>query len=606
MTAFAAAVAMCTALVGAGGAVPAVSAAVAPPGAEQVQVAENHGIPDLIDLVKSLREEGKISAFTYAGLLDRLEHALREERKGSEVRPLGYLNQFIARVNNQVRDAGARAELVAAAQYAVSWLQLEDQAEISGSKQLQEDVTLDGVMRHLRALQQIADENDGNRFAGSPGHMKSTEYVHDLLEDAGYDVSYQDFTYELSNTTFQQLTPDAKSYTEGPDFYTASGTGFADVTGQVVAVDVKEPTEVANANTSGCEASDFANFPAGAIALVQRGTCTFAIKAANAEAAGAKGVIIYNEGTIGAPDRQGPLNPTVEGSDVTIPVVGVPFALGRDLADPATTTVRIKTERLDVPTRNVIAETPGGNPDNIVMLGAHLDSVEAGPGINDNGSGSAAILETALQLAGKHVNNKVRFAWWSAEESGLLGSLYYTDNLSEAEADKIALYLNFDMVASPNYFRGVYDGSGTLGGTAPRPEGSAAIEELFNSTFQFKGLAFEDTPFDGRSDYQGFINNDIPSGGLFTGAEVRKTEAQKQRYGGVAGAAFDPCYHAACDSFTPVEDGADAATYAALQEAYGDQLVGNLNTFALDTSADAIAHAVATYAYSTASVNGVE
>ena len=258
---------------------------------------------------------------------------------------------------------------------------------------------------------------------------------------------------------------------------------------------------------------------------------------------------------------------------------------------------------------NVIAETRGGRADNVVMLGAHLDSVREGPGINDNGTGSAAILEVALQLAkgnaDRRVNNKVRFAWWSAEESGLVGSTEYVSSLTDAQLSDIALYLNFDMVGSPNYFRGVYDGTGDLGGTAPRPAGSAQIETLFNLHFSSKRLPFEDTEFSGRSDYQAFINNGIPSGGLFTGAEVEKTARQVARYGGIQ-AAYDPCYHEACDSFSPLADGADTEVYAALQGAYGSRLVGNVNTFALDTSADAIAHAVATYSYSTQTVNGEE
>jgi Zn-dependent M28 family amino/carboxypeptidase len=156
------------------------------------------------------------------------------------------------------------------------------------------------------------------------------------------------------------------------------------------------------------------------------------------------------------------------------------------------------------------------------------------------------------------------------------------------------------MVASPNYFRGVYDGNGTLGGTAPRPEGSAAIEELFDSYFAGRRLPYEDTEFSGRSDYQAFILNGIPAGGLFTGAEGDKTAAQVARYGGVVGD-YDACYHKACDNLTGA---GQPPVYADLRAAYGKQLVGNLNTDAFDTSADAIAHAVATFARSTATVNG--
>ncbi|NHC12500.1 M20/M25/M40 family metallo-hydrolase [Motilibacter deserti] len=582
------------------------AAASAPAAAPPVaQVAPNHGIPALIALVNELRADGSIGANATASLLERLQRALREEQGGSEARPIAYLRHFIARAENQVRDVAARAELVAAAEYAIAWLQEDDDAEISGSAQLQQDVTLAGVMRHLEAFQEIADANGGNRFAGRPGHDDSAEHVYELLDAAGYDVSYQQFPYSIANPTFQQITPDAVTYTPVAQYNPATNTGYGDVTGRVVPVDVNNtPTSVPSSNTSGCEAGDFAGFPAGSIALLQRGTCDFVVKAANAQAAGAAAAIIYNEGTLGVPDRNNTLNPTVAGQNIAIPVIGISYLLGRDLMEPASTTVRIKTEIVNLVTNNVIAETPGGNGENVVMLGGHLDSVEEGPGINDNGTGTAALLETALQMAGDPVNNKVRFAFWSAEESGLLGSNYYVNNLPVAEREKIALYLNFDMVGSPNYFRGVYDGSGTLGGTAPRPPGSAAIEQLFNSHFGFNGLPFEDTEFSGRSDYQAFINTGIPAGGLFTGAEGDKSAAQVERYGGVV-ADYDPCYHQACDSFTPTADGADAALYAQLATAYGPQLVGNVNTYALDTSADAIAHAAATYAYSTESVNGV-
>ncbi|HVK26418.1 MAG TPA: M28 family metallopeptidase [Actinokineospora sp.] len=232
---------------------------------------------------------------------------------------------------------------------------------------------------------------------------------------------------------------------------------------------------------------------------------------------------------------------------------------------------------------NVFAESDEGNPNNIVMAGAHLDSVQDGPGINDNGSGSAAILEVAEQMAKVKTNSKVRFAWWGAEEEGLLGSEHYIATLPQAEQDKIALYLNFDMVGSPNYFFGIYDGDNS-GGTAPPgfiPPGSAQIEDVFEKFYADRGLPKDDTEFSGRSDYGPFIAVGIPAGGLFTGAEGVKTAEQASRYGGTAGAAYDPCYHQPCDG------------------------IGNINQVALDVNADAIATAVITFAFDTSTVNGV-
>ena len=200
----------------------------------------------------------------------------------------------------------------------------------------------------------------------------------------------------------------------------------------------------------------------------------------------------------------------------------------------------------------MLAETSTGNDDNTVMAGAHLDSVQDGAGINDNGSGSAALLETAIQMAKVKPTNTVRFAWWGAEEEGLLGSEYYVEQLTDAQEEDIALYLNFDMVASPNYMFGVYDGDNSGGTAAPGfiPEGSAQIEDVFEKFYADRGEPSQDSEFSGRSDYGPFIAVGIPAGGLFTGAEVAKTAAEAALYGGVAGASYDPCYHQACDNLT--------------------------------------------------------
>jgi len=168
---------------------------------------------------------------------------------------------------------------------------------------------------------------------------------------------------------------------------------------------------------------------------------------------------------------------------------------------------------------------------------------------------------------------------------------------------KIALYLNFDMIGSPNYTFGVYDGDDSAGaGSGPGPVGSAQIEAVFQAFFASRGEATSAADFTGRSDYGPFIAPavGIPAGGLFTGAEVLKTEADVALWGGVAGQQYDPCYHDPCDSLTPERDGADAAVYAQLRRVY--RLFGNVNTFAIDTNADAIATAVATFAYDTSTI----
>ena len=212
-----------------------------------------------------------------------------------------------------------------------------------------------------------------------------------------------------------------------------------------------------------------------------------------------------------------------------------------------------------------------------------LDSVDEGPGINDNGSGTSAILETALQMAELEIEpvNRVRFAFWGAEEDGLIGSQYYVDHLPKRDLKDIALNLNHDMVGSPNFVRFVYDGDGSAFGV-DGPSGSGRIESVFVDYFASQGLATEPTEFDGRSDYDAFINAGIPAGGLFTGAEGIKTAAQAAIYGGTAGAPYDPCYHQACDT------------------------IANLSGTALDQMSDAIAHSTLVFAMTNSAVSGTD
>lgn len=455
------------------------------------------------------------------------------------------------------------------------------------SRKLQDAVTLDGLLAQTRALQQIADANDGFRAAGTTGHSASAGYVFGQLSAAGYNVTLQPFEFpyfqESAPLVFEQTAPTPTVYS-AEEAVTMTYSAGGDVTGTLQAVDLVLPPTPDPSSTSGCEPADFAGFTPGNVALMQRGTCGFLVKAQNAEAAGAVGAVIFNEGNANFPDRQELLNGTLGTPDVGIPVVGTTFALGSQLNSTPDTEVHITVTAIaDVRTTfNVIAETKGGRADNVVMLGAHLDSVPAGPGINDNASGSAALLEIAEGLATsiKRPVNKVRFAWWSAEEFNLLGSEHYVANLTPSQLGDIALYLNFDMIASPNFGRFVYDGDDSdATGAGAGPDGSAAIETVFTDYFASKDLPTEGTDFDGRSDYGPFIAQGIPSGGLFTGAEDIKTPEQAAKFGGTAGVAFDACYHQACDN------------------------TRNLSNKAFIQNADAAAHATATFAADTSSVN---
>ncbi|MBW3604917.1 MAG: M28 family peptidase [Actinobacteria bacterium] len=478
-------------------------------------------------------------------------------------------------------------------------------------KKLLKCLTAEGVLEHLEAFQDIADDNDdpfypGTRAAGTDGYDGSVDYIAGLLEDAGWKVTLDEVEITFNfPATLRQLTPIEADYETG--VFTGSGAGT--VEGNVIPVDLA--LDPPRASTSGCEASDFAGLDFSGdndIALIQRGTCFFSVKAVNAEAAGAEAVIIFNQGN--TPDREGLIVATAANlpdgspSNIGIPVVGASFADGVALArEGSTALVRVLPSETRVD-HNVIAELPGENTDNVVMAGAHLDSVIAGPGIQDNGSGSAALLELALLLSKTEPINTLRFAWWAAEEQGLVGSNEYVEELSESELDRIAAYLNFDMIASPNFIYGVYDADESgFEAPVPVPEGSEALEDIFEQYFTWQGIPYEDSEFSGRSDYQAFIVNDVPASGLFTGAEVVKTEEQEAIWEGVAGEQFDPCYHLECDNLFEGDPQRDAEVYAEL-DAEND-LVGNVSLEALGVNSDAVAFAVLTLAYSTEDVNGV-
>ena len=291
------------------------------------------------------------------------------------------------------------------------------------------------------------------------------------------------------------------------------------------------PGPVAGTSNSGCEAADFPAAVAGSIALIQRGTCTFGEKALNAQNAGAVGVIIFNEGQEGRTDV---LGGTLGSPDFTIPIVDTTFAFGENTYNRITNLGQTVVMHLFTSTisetrttENILADTATGRVDRTVVVGAHLDSVAAGPGINDNGSGSGTILEVAEQFAelGIEPRNRVRFAWWGAEEEGLFGSQFYVDQLSKRDIKNTAVNLNFDMLGSPNFVRFVYDGNGS-DTPVKGPTGSANVEKVFLDYFASQGLETEPTAFDGRSDYGPFIAVGIPAGGLFSGAEVHKTAEQ--------------------------------------------------------------------------------
>ncbi|TFZ18379.1 aminopeptidase [Stutzerimonas stutzeri] len=433
------------------------------------------------------------------------------------------------------------------------------------------------VMKHLEALQDIATLNGGNRASGQPGYQASLDYVRSRLQRAGYRVEVQAFPflafYPVNPGTLSAVAPQTVQYVWEEDFAYADQTDPGNVTAPVVPVDLA--LGAGNTSTSGCEPEDFAGFPAGAIALMQRGTCPFGQKATNAAAAGAAGAIIFNQGD--TEDRKGLLVATL-GEDYAggIPVLFSTYDNGVAWSQTAglQLSMNVDVVREQTETYNLLAETRRGDPSNVVMVGAHLDSVFEGAGINDNGSGSAALLEMALLMSKARPENKVRFAWWGAEESGLVGSTYYVNQLPDEQKQRIKAYLNVDMIGSPNYANFIYDGDGSDFGLQG-PPGSAAIERLLRTYFKLRNAPSEGTEIDFRSDYAQFFEDGIAFGGLFTGAEDIKTEEQAQRYGGTAGQSFDQCYHTPCDN------------------------LGNISIEALELHGDALAFATSWLSLST-------
>jgi Zn-dependent M28 family amino/carboxypeptidase len=463
------------------------------------------------------------------------------------------------------------------------------------SKRLRDAVTVNGILRHERALQFIANASGGTRVSGSAGFDASADYVKRQLEQAGYRVREQSFEFpffqETAPAVFERVSPSPKAFA-ADEFATMTYSGSGDVTAALEAIDVVVPIagNPPNTSTSGCEAADFAGFAAGDVALLQRGACPFRQKVDNAAVAGAAAVIVFNEGqplsTTQPEDRTVVIQGALGAPRVTIPVIGTSYAIGEELVDQArlgAVTVHLSTSTLSEirTTKNVIADYDlgGGDSSQTIVIGSHLDSVPQGPGINDDGSGTATDLETAIQIAklGLKPRRALRFAFWGAEEEGLLGSTHYVDTLGDAVGD-IYANLNFDMLGSPNYVRFVYDGDNSAfavgGNVQGGPPGSGRIEALFNSYFAGLGLATDPTPFDGRSDYGPFIALGIPAGGLFSCAEGTKTAAQAATYGGIAGQPYDACYHKSCDTIT------------------------NLDTKALAELADGVAHATWTLAKS--------
>lgn len=297
----------------------------------------------------------------------------------------------------------------------------------------------------------------------------------------------------------------------------------------------------------GCQASDYPKNVTKSIAFIRRGVCPFSDKSALAGKAGALAAVVFNYedgmfgGTLGVPLPDHVATVGISGIDAA------PYLKKLAQGEVIDSSVYVNAYTRSFNTTNVIAQTRDGDEygEGCVMLGGHSDSVGAGPGINDDGSGTVSLLEIATQLANFKVKNCVRFAWWAGEEEGLLGSDWYVSQLSTAEKERIRLFMDYDMMASPNFAYQIYNATNAL-----NPEGSEELRNLYIDWYKDQGLNYTFIPFDGRSDYDAFIKNGIPGGGIATGAEGIKTEKEVEEFGGHAGQWYDPCYHQLCDDLS--------------------------------------------------------
>ena len=412
---------------------------------------------------------------------------------------------------------------------------------------LVECIRQDPLWNHMIAWQQIADANPGpdghaSRNSGEPGYLASVNYAADLLRAAGYRVTIQPYTfaYATSSGIFGEVSPVAHTYVLGSDWITPSTSGSGDVTAQVQPVGgIIIPAPPNPASASGCSAADFNGFVAGRVALIQRGTCSYQQKIDLAVTAGAAAVIIFNEGQSGRTGTGG--CGAINNPNVPIVCLAT-YAVGESLYNQAAagaTTVHIRTETEFDPNRldyNLIADSPFGDPNHVVVVDAHLDAIY-GAGMLDNASGSATILEIALKLSKTTTRNQLRYIWFGGEELGLLGSFFYTRNLTPSELGKIVFDVDADVTATPNYVYAIADPANSSGvGSFPANvvPASQLGNNYFAAYFTRVGLPFSYRSNDGTDSYA-FAKVGVPNTGILTGQDCCKGAADVALFGGSLG-----------------------------------------------------------------------
>jgi len=419
-------------------------------------------------------------------------------------------------------------------------------------------IQTDDLWNHMQAFQTIANDNPGldghpSRNSGEPGYWASVQYVAEKMTAAGYDVTIQPykFTYTsfVGTPAWSEVSPTARDFTLVTDWNPGTSNGTADADMQPAGGIVLPPTPTSS-STSGCTPADFTGFTAGRIALIQRGGCNFGVKVLNAQAAGASGVVIFNEGN---PGRTAVLSGSLLDANnnpfvPTIPVSFTSFDIGQQLYDqfqagtPPHMTLDIHVV-ID-PNRddwNVIAESKGGDKNHVVVVDAHLDAI-FGAGMLDNASGSATILDVAEKMKNVNPRNKLRFIWFGGEELGLLGSSFYVNNLTASQLGHIGYDLDADVTATPNYLIGVLDPA------APDLFGRTVTATFPNRVYKPSTVAR-----DQAVDYLGSIGKNheflspvgtdafsfnavgIPASGVLTGQDCCKSQEEVNLFGGFTG-----------------------------------------------------------------------
>jgi Zn-dependent M28 family amino/carboxypeptidase len=373
-------------------------------------------------------------------------------------------------------------------------------------------ITRAELTEHLTALQRIADRNGGTRAAGTPGGDASADYVAERLGEAGWRVERQLVRFPFFELNEAELSVAGRGPRRASDFQVLSYSGAGRALG---------PLRRAG---QGCEADELAGLAEGDVPLVDRGTCFFRVKAMNAQRQGAPALLVADRGE----SPRGVPSGTLGGPGIRIPVLLVSADVAAEAPEGSEVRVTVDAVSERRETENLIAETPRGTGERVVMAGGHIDSVTGGPGINDNGSGVATLIELAEAIGPRPPGARVRVAFWGAEELGLIGSRRYVRGLDESERRQIAAYLNFDMVGSPNAVPAFYG------------DGDRDIGELLERS---AGGRLDAVGIDGSSDHAPFVDAGIPVNGIYTGANES----------GPGGRPRDPCYHLACDRVRNVD-----------------------------------------------------